>query len=250
MKKAVLIGFVCCLFELCYAIIDCFWKPVNGLLWSTAANWSSNDVPDSLKPGAADVYKAYFLHNWNECILNYDGPTICNLHLDQSKPLRIVSGGHLTVTDWAILSYSTPGGRMSIEGGTLDCMSHLFIGPWSHNYADSVGAAPSSLAVPLSTGQNVLRAMVENNDQTAQYRQTITIQGGQTSTFSVPIYGISAMQTIKLMWLLLIWLTSLGKDSWCCIRPLPMHQTASFAARHLYRLPEAIQLPFGHSIQH
>ncbi len=123
------------------AQIDCFWRPTNGTLWSTSANWNNNDVPDSLKPGATDTYKAYLLDNWDECVLDYDGPTIHNLHLDQSKPLRIVEGGHLTVTDWAILSYGTPGGRIVVDGGSLDCQSHLYIGPWSHNYADAYGAS-------------------------------------------------------------------------------------------------------------
>lgn len=122
-------------------MIDCFWRPTSGTLWSTPANWNNNQVPDNLKPGATDIYKAYFLDNWNECVLNYDGPVINNLHLDQSKPLHIVNGGHLTVNDWAILSYSNPGGKIVVDGGALDCMSHLFIGPWAHNKAHATGAS-------------------------------------------------------------------------------------------------------------
>ncbi len=141
MKKAALLCLVFCLFGTSYGLIDCFWRPTSGTLWSTAANWNNNDVPDSLKPGATDAYKAYFLNNWDECVLNYDGPTINNLHLDQSKPLRIVEGGRLTVMDWAILSYSNPGGRIVVDGGTLDCRSHLFIGPWAHNYGHAYGAS-------------------------------------------------------------------------------------------------------------
>jgi hypothetical protein len=140
MKKAILAAVLLGAVGISQAQIGCFWRPTSGVLWSTAANWNNHDVPDSLKPGATDTYKAYFLDNWDECILDYDGPTIDNLHLDQSKPLRIVSGGRLTVTDWAILSYSNPGANMVIDGGTLNCMSHLFIGPWSHNYNDSFGA--------------------------------------------------------------------------------------------------------------
>jgi len=137
MKKAILAAVLLGAVGIAQAQIGCFWRPTDGVLWSTAANWNNHDVPDNLKPGVTDTYKAYFLDNWDECILDYDGPTIDNLHLDQSKPLRIVSGGRLTVTDWAILSYSNPGATMVIDGGTLNCMSHLFIGPWLHNYNDS-----------------------------------------------------------------------------------------------------------------
>ncbi len=135
--SCMLLGFVSHL----YAEIGCFWRPVNGTLWSNAANWNNHDVPDSLKPGATDVYKVYLLDNWNECVLDYDGPTIQNLHLDQYKPLRIVTGGHLTVMDWAILAYSKPGARIVVDGGRLDCNSHLFIGPWSHNKNATFGAS-------------------------------------------------------------------------------------------------------------
>lgn len=141
MKKAVLFCLGFCLLGTSFAQIDCFWRPTSGTLWSTPANWNNGNVPDNLKPGVTDVYKAYFLDNRNECVLNYDGPTINNLHLDQSKPLRIVAGGHLTVMDWAILSYSNPGGRIVVDGGVLDCKSHLFIGPWAHNYAAAFGAS-------------------------------------------------------------------------------------------------------------
>ncbi len=140
MKKAVLMCLMLGCLGTSYAMIDCFWRPTSGKLWSTPANWNNNQVPDNLKPGATDIYKAYFLENRDECILDYEGPVINNLHLDQSKPLRIVDGGHLTVNDWAILSYSNPGGRVVVEGGTLDCLSHLFIGPWAHNKADAIGA--------------------------------------------------------------------------------------------------------------
>ncbi len=135
MKKAVLVCLLLGCLGTSYAMIDCFWRPTSGKLWSTAANWNNNQVPDNLKPGATDIYKAYFLDNRDECILDYEGPVINNLHLDQSKPLRIVTGGRLTVNDWAILSYSNPGGRVVVEGGALECKSHLFIGPWAHNKA-------------------------------------------------------------------------------------------------------------------
>lgn len=63
------------------------WRPSSGTLWSTAANWSGNDVPDNLKPGATVVYKAQFLDNWDQCLLDYDGPTIFHLQavINQSR---------------------------------------------------------------------------------------------------------------------------------------------------------------------
>jgi len=141
MKSVILPGLLACLFNTSYAVIDCFWRPTSGTLWSTAANWNNGQVPDNGSPEATDVYKAYFLNNQEECVLDYDGPVINNLHLDQSKPLRIVEGGRLTVNDWAILSYSNPGGRVVIDGGMLECKSHLFVGPWAHNFADASGAS-------------------------------------------------------------------------------------------------------------
>lgn len=141
MKKAALLCLAFYSLGLVQAQIACFWRPTNGKLWSTPENWHNNEIPDSLQPGAVDTYKAFLVNNWEECVLDYDGPTIDNLDLNQAKPLRIVEGGHLTVIDWAILSYSTPGAKMVVAGGRLDCQSHLFIGPWAHNYADAIGAS-------------------------------------------------------------------------------------------------------------
>ncbi len=140
------------------------WVPVSGNLWSNVNNWSLGELPTS-------SHKARYTTP-DECILDIEGAEAKQVDVG-GGPLKIVSGGSLTVYDWFIIGYGAEdvgegAGYLEVhDGGVLNCMMRLYVGRQGEGYLTVYEGGTINIL-----GQNLHVA------QTATGTGVLTLEGG------------------------------------------------------------------------
>jgi len=115
-------GIILCLVGTIYA--DATWIGPDGGKWSEPANWAG---------GMPSPTNKAFVRKPGACIVDYGEAAAFQIDL-AGGPLKIVSGGVLTVYDWFILGYGAGdvgdgAGRLEVyDGGVLNCLQRLYVG--------------------------------------------------------------------------------------------------------------------------
>jgi len=123
-------GIVLCLAGTLHAQASATWTGPDGGQWSIPDNWGGVMPSPTVKalirkPGA--------------CIVDYGEAAAFQIDL-AGGPLKIVSGGNLTVYDWFILGYGAGdvgenAGRLEVhDGGVLNCRMRLYVGRQGEGY--------------------------------------------------------------------------------------------------------------------